>query len=483
MIKYPLGAKLFLLTLGLPLPALLVTAAITESELPGLGVLIVPVIVIILLVILNGLFVVAEFAIIGVRPSQMEHMANEGNGNAQGVLGILRSADKQNRYIATAQLGITIASLGLGMYGEPQIAHFIEPYLARLLGVDPHEALVTTFGYLIAVSFLTYLHIVVGEMVPKSLALGAPGRAVFAVSKPMRLMQAVFALPVRLLNGIGNALLRLFRVPPAEGHARLHSPEELELIMSESVESGLLGVSEEEMIQNIFDFGDRQVHQVMTPRPKVEAVAHDTPLPELLKQMAESPYSRLPVYQADLDHIIGILHVKDLVRYQARTKGAFDIRLVLRPVPVVPENYPIENLLTTFKRQRIHFAIVLDEYGGTAGIVTLEDLVEEIVGEVRDEFDRESEPVVQVAPGVLEVVGNYLLEDIADYVDLGSQADLPDIETVGGLIMTELGRVPQVDDQVTYRGSIHFTVLAVDRLAVARARIEYPASEDIDSTA
>jgi len=474
MIKYPLGAKLLLLMLGLPLPGLLVTAAVTEGELPGLGVLIVPVIVIILLVILNGFFVVAEFAIIGVRPSQIEQIANEGNRTALGVLGILRSTNKQNRYIATAQLGITIASLGLGMYGEPQIAHFIEPYLARLLGVDPHQALVTTIGYLIAVSLLTYLHIVTGEMVPKSLALAAPHRAVFAVSKPMHFMQVVFALPVRLLNGIGNVLLHLFRIPPAEGHTRLHSPEELELIVSESVESGLLGVSEEEMIRNIFDFGDRQVHQVMTPRPKVEAVTHDTPLPELLTQMAESSHSRLPVYQADLDHIIGILHVKDLVRYQARTKGAFDIRLVLRPVPVVTENYPIENLLATFKRQRIHFAIVMDEYGGTAGIVTLEDLVEEIVGEVRDEFDLESEPIIQLAPGVLEVAGNYLLEDIADHIDLGSEEDLPDIETVGGLIMTELGRVPQIGDQVTYHNNIHLTVLSIDGLAVARARIEYP---------
>jgi CBS domain containing-hemolysin-like protein len=293
----------------------------------------------------------------------------------------------------------------------------------------------------------------------------------------MRLMQTIFALPVRLFNGIGVALLYIFRIPPAEGHARLHSPEELELIVSESVESGLLGESEKEIIRNIFDFGDRQVHQVMTPRPRVQAIAHDTPLPELLKQMAESKHSRLPVYEQDLDHIIGTLHVKDLMRYQIQMKGTFDIRLLLRPIPVIPENYPVEKLLATFKRQRIHIAIVLDEFGGTAGIVTLEDLVEEIVGEVRDEFDLESEPLVQLAPGVLEVAGNYLIEDIEDYVYLGSKQDLPDIETIGGLIMTELGQVPQVGDKFTYRKTIHFTVLAVDGLAVARARIEYPPTE------
>ncbi len=472
-----LKAKLTLFALSLPLPIFMITAATTD-ELPGLNTLLVPGLIIILLVILNGLFVVAEFAIIGVRPSRIEQMAIDGNRVARGVFTILESNEKQNRYIATAQLGITIASLGLGMYGEPQIAHFIEAYLAQYLGLDIHDTLITTTGYLIALSLLTYLHIVVGEMVPKSLALAAPDRAVLTIAQPMRLMQTIFSWPVRLLNGIGNGLLHVFRIPPAEGHARLHSPEELELIVSESVEGGLISKSEEEIIRNIFDFAERYVHQVMTPRNKVEAVPQDITLPDLLQQMADSHYSRLPVYQEDLDHIVGILHVKDLVRYQARTKGTFDIRLLLRPVPVVPENYPADKLLSIFKRRRTHFAIVLDEFGGTAGIVTLEDLVEEVVGEVRDEFDLEKEPLVEVTPGLLEVAGDLLLADIEDYVDLGDEEALPDIETIGGLIMAELGRVPQVGDQVILRNAIYFTVLAVDGLAVARARIEYPLLED-----
>ena len=456
---------------------MLIKTVSADEQLPGLSILLVPVIVIILLIILNGLFVIAEFAIIGVRPSQIDQLANEGNKTAQGVAGILDSPEKQNRYIATAQLGITIASLGLGMYGEPQLAHFIEPYLARLLGANAHDTLITTAGYIIALTLLTYLHIVVGEMVPKSLALAAPDKAVLSISKPMGMMQTIFVWPVRLLNGIGNGLLRLFRIPSAEGQSRLHSPEELELIVSESVEGGLLNKAEEVMIRNIFDFGERQVNQVMTPRNKIEAIAHDAPLPKILQQMADSNYSRLPVYQEDLDHIIGILHVKDLVRYQTRTKGTFDIRLMLRPVPVVPENYPVGKLLTTLKRLRTHLAIVLDEFGGTAGIVTLEDLVEEVVGEVRDEFDREKEPLLELAPGVLEIAGDYLLEDLADYADLGDEKNLPDIETVGGLIMTQLGRVPQVGDQVSFH-NICFTVLAIDGLAVARARVDYPIDED-----
>jgi CBS domain containing-hemolysin-like protein len=346
------------------------------------------------------------------------------------------------------------------------------------LGADPHSALVTTIGYIIAVSILTYLHVVLGEMAPKSLALAAPNRAMFTIYRPMRLTQTLLDWPVRLLNAAGNALLKMFHIPPAEGHARLHSPEELELIVSDSVKGGLLNEEERELVEKIFDFSERQVNQVMTPRPRVEAIAHDTPLPDILAQVANSQHSRFPVYEGDLDNIIGVIHLKDLVRLQRVAKGAFDIRLLLRPVPIVPEHYLAEKMLATLKRRRTHLAIVLDEFGGTAGIVTLEDLVEAVVGEVRDEFDVENEPIVEVAPGALEVQGTYLLDDLQEYVYLGEEEELPSIETVGGLIMTELGRVPQVGDQFTLRDSIHFTVLAVDGLTVARARIEYPTVEN-----
>lgn len=437
-----------------------------------------PLSVIIILIVLNGLFVAAEFAIIGVRPSQMEQLAGQGHQKAAKILAVLHSSDKQNRYIATAQLGITIASLGLGMYGEPQIAHFLEPYLARLLNADPHDTLITGLGYVMAVSLLTYLHIVFGEMIPKSLALSAPGRAVFAVSQPMRVMQAVFSGPVRVLNGAGFALLRLFQIAPAEGESRLHTPQELELIVSESVEGGLLDENEQELVRNIFDFRERQVHQVMTPRPRIEAFSHDIPLPDLLEQAAQSQHSRFPVYQDNLDNIIGMIHIKDLVRYQTQTKGSFDIRLMLRSIPVVPEHYPVERLLLTFKHRRIHMAAVLDEFSGTAGLVTLEDLVEEVVGEVRDEFDFESEPLVQSAPGVLDVIGTYLLDDLQPYIDLEKMDELPDVETVNGLLMTELGRIPRAGDTLTYQQHIKFTVLAVEKLIATRVRIEYPVNTE-----
>ena len=466
--------KLLLFALSLSGPAYLISTLAT-AELPQPGTLIGPTLIIIILIILNGLFVAAEFAIIGVRPTRIEQQANEGNRVAQAVLAVLRSSEKQNRYIATAQVGITATSLGLGMYGEKKISQFVEPYLAQLLGFDPHDTLILTVGYIFSVSLLTYLHVVFGEMIPKSLALSSPDKAALSIAQPMALLQTILAIPVRLLNGIGNLLLSLFRIPPVEGQERLHSPEELELIVRESTAGGLLDLAEEELIRNIFDFTERKVYQVMTPRPRVEAIPQDMPLPELLNLATNSHYSRFPVYERDLDHIIGIVHIKDLVRQYTRLKGNFDIRLLLRPTPVVPENYPVAKLLNTFKRRKHHMAIVLDEFGGTAGVVTLEDLVEEIVGEVRDEFDVESEPLIELGPGEMEVSGNYLIEDLAEIVDLGNKEDLPEVDTVGGLIMAELGRLPQPGDQVSCNnGQVKFSVLTVAGLAVGRARVEFP---------
>lgn len=362
------------------------------------------------------------------------------------------------------------------MYGEPKIAEFIEPYLALILGQEPNIALVHTIGSIIALSILTYLHIVVGEMVPKSLALASPDRSVLSVSKPMLVAQTILDIPVRALNGIGRGLLRIFKIVPAEGQARLHSAEELELIVSESAEEGLLLEEEEELIRNIFDFSERQVGQVMTPRTKVQAIPHDMPNDELLKFVTESRFSRFPVYENDLDHVLGILHLKDLIRQQLRKREDIDIRLLLRPAPIVPEDFSVEHLLAAFKRQHIHIAIVLDEFGGLAGIVTLEDLVEEIVGEVRDEFDFEKEPILELGPGSLEVAGTFLVDDLIEYVHLGEEEELPDVETIGGLIHTWLGRPPQPGDVVPLPqdNTVTFTVLDVDGLAVSRAKVDFP---------
>jgi CBS domain containing-hemolysin-like protein len=465
------AAFVFLVMPGAGLVLFFKTAA--EAGLPSPLVLVVPLIVILLLVLINGFFVAAEFAIIGVRPTQMEQMALAGDKRAEHVLYIIEHRREQDKYIATAQLGITIASLGLGMYAEPQIAHFIEPYMVAYLGLS--ETAVASIGYVLALSFVTYLHVVLGEMIPKALALTDAVNIVRTINPIMTLLSDwVMKYPVALLNGIGNLILRLLKVPPASGHERVLSPEELEIIVTESAESGLLNEEEEEMIRNIFDFSDRTVGQVMTPRPKVQAIPHTISYDALLKLVAESRHSRFPVYQEDRDHIIGILHVKDLVRQAMKSEGKFDLRLILRSAPAVPEDLPVERLLAAFKRQKLHMAIVLDEFGGMAGIVTLEDLVEEIVGEVRDEFDLEKEPYIQIAPGIIEVAGTYLVDDLREEIYLGEDDELPDVETVGGLVVAALGRPPKVGDSVTYMQNVVMSVIATDKRAVSRVRIEYP---------
>jgi CBS domain containing-hemolysin-like protein len=222
------------------------------------------------------------------------------------------------------------------------------------------------------------------------------------------------------------------------------------------------------------------VGQVMTPRTRVQAVPVDIAKEKLLKIVTESRHSRFPVYDGDRDHIVGIVHLKDMIRQTMKSDSQFDIRLILRSAPAVPEDFPVESLLAAFKSQRLHMAIVLDEFGGMAGVVTLEDLVEEVVGEVRDEFDQEKEPYVEIKPGLLEVAGDYLVDDLVEEVYLGEEDDLPDVETVGGLVVTKLGRPPKVGDEVVYHDSVTITVLDVDRRAVTRARVAFPVVADED---
>ncbi|VAW31281.1 Hemolysins and related proteins containing CBS domains [hydrothermal vent metagenome] len=476
--------KYLLLALTIPGIAVLLTAAAQEATDSSIGVFLVALVVIIVLVLLNGLFVIAEFSIIGVRSTQLEQMADQGVKYASNVLGTVESRQKQDQYIATAQLGLTIVSLGLAMYGEPQISHFIEPYLAQLW-FEPSPQLVETIGYVFALGLLTYLHVVIGEMVPKSLALSDAPKMALLMYRPMQLISWVLSFPVRILNRIGNAMLRLFRIPPAEGHERVLSAEELELIVTESREGGLLNAEEQEMILNIFDFSDRTVSQVMTPRTKVEAIPLDISRQEILKVVSGSRHSRFPVFAEDRDHIAGILHLKDLVKQTLHKESKFDLRLILRSAPAVPEDLPIQTLLAAFKRQRLHMAVVLDEFGGMDGIVTLEDLVEEVVGEVRDEFDQEKEPFVELGPGLYEVEGEYLVDDFDDGF-WGNEGALPDVETVGGLVIAKLGRPPVVGDEVVYNEKIQIRVLAVEGRAVARVLVEFPdpdkvVDEDLDT--
>jgi CBS domain containing-hemolysin-like protein len=436
--------------------------------------LLFPLIVIIFLILLNGLFVAAEFAIIGVRPSRLEQLSAEGNETAREVHTILRNPGRVDRYIATAQLGITLASLGLGMYAEPQIAHLIEGPLESWFHLE--EALLHTIGFILALSIITYLHVVVGEMVPKSLALQSSEKTVLALNGPMTLFRKVFLIPVRVLNWIGLLVLRLFRVPPP-AHGAGFSAEELELIVSESHAGGLLNEQEQEMVANVFDFSKRRVAEVMTPRTRISAIPITTTEQQLLDLLEEPFYNRLPVYKGSVDSIIGILHIKDFIRQQ-NTGTPFDLRALLRQVPFVPETLLIKQLLAVFRLQNPQIAIVVDEHGGTVGLVTLEDLIEEVFGEVRDEFDPpEEQPLVEVAPGELLARGDVIIDEIQDYVNLGDHEH--DVYTIGGLVTAELGHLGVVGEEVVI-GDARILVEAVDGLSIQRVSIRFKPNKEED---
>lgn len=436
----------------------------------------IPIIIITILILLNGLFVAAEFAIIGVRPTRITRLVEQGNRPAGVVKKILDDPIRQDRYIATAQLGITIASLGLGMYGEHAIAGWLlGPFEAWL---DLEEATAHTIAAIIAIALLTFAHVVVGEMVPKSLALQYAERTALGISGIMNFMKVIFYPAVALLNAVGNGLLRLLGIPPATGHVHLYSAEELELIVTESHEGGLLTDNEEQLLHNIFDFSERRVKQVMTPRRRIAAVPLSMSEEELRVYIAASPHSRFPVYEGDLDHIVGLLLVRDFVRQQLRQPGQFQLRSLLRHMPVVPGSASVERLLIAFKRSHIHMALVVDEYGGTDGIVTLEDLVEEVVGEVQDEFDQAERPALrEIEPGVLQVRGDFLLDDLIEDTPLTLPGDeeLPDVETVGGLIISLLGRPAQPGDTVELDGA-KLVVESISGLAVESVRITFKTS-------
>lgn len=437
-----------------------------------MNTVVIPLLLITLLVLLNGLFVAAEFAIIGVRPTRLTQLADDGNRTALRVKQILDDPASQDRYIATAQLGITLASLGLGMYGEHAVADWLLGPLEGLLHLD--ETTAEAIAVVGALALLTFAHVVVGEMVPKSLALQYAERTALGISSIMALMSWLSYPVVRVLNAIGNGLLRLIGVPLAASHARLYSTEELELVVSESHEGGLLSDNEEQLLHNIFDFSERHVAQVMTPRRRIAAVPRAISEHELRAYLAASPHSRFPVYEGDMDHVVGLLLLKDFVRQQTQGQAPFDIGSLLRHMPTVTTMMPVERLLASFKRSHVHMALVVDEYGGTVGLVTLEDLVEEVVGEVQDEFDQgELPPFREVAPGVLEVRGDVLLDDLRENITLTLPADaaLPDVETVGGIVVGLLGRPAQPRDRV-HVGMVTLTVERVDGLAVSLVRVE-----------
>lgn len=424
------------------------------------------------LVLLNALFVAAEFAIVAAPRARISRLADTGSRAAALVRYVQSDARRQDRYIAAAQVGITAASLGLGMYGEHGLAQWLRPHLAGLGWLQ--EAAVHSLSGGVAVLLLTYLHVVLGEMVPKSLALFRPEKTALTVSTPM-LVFSKLALPVvLLLNGVGNLILRAFRIPLISEMVSVHTPRELELIVEESHEQGTLGEQESEILVNLLHFRELLVRKVMVPRTSVVGIPLDCSVDEAVRIAVETRHTRYPVYGESLDDIRGILHVKELFRELRRPQDERSIADAMRPAVFVPEQLTLEELLVEFQKRGAQVAVVLDEYGGTAGMVTLEDVLEEIFGEVQDEFDEEEPAIQRLDERRWALSGRVRLDEFEEETGVAFQRE--DVDTMGGLALALLGRPPAVGDEVELEG-VRMRVTALDGLAVGRLEVELPAVE------
>src|SRR5215210_5217996 len=413
-------------------------------------------------------------ALVAVRRTRIQHLASEGDRRAASVLGRL---DHLDAYIAATQLGITVASIALGWIGEPALAHLIEPVLERLPGLSSTQRVwVThTVGFALAFAIITVLHIVFGELAPKSLALQRPEATSLRVAGPIHVFYLAFRPIIGLLNRIGNGVVRRLGIEPASGHERVQSAEELMLMVDASREAGLVDPASHAIVDRAFGFADLTVRQVMVPRTKMIAVPSTASLPDILHRAAGSGHTRLPVYTGDTDHLIGILNVKHLLSLLAESVGGtrpspeFALVEHLRPLFVVSEAMPAADVLERMRQERVQLAVVVDEYGGTAGIVSLEDLIEALVGQIQDERDP-VDPEGPAPDGSLLLDGLLPLVELRERYDLDLTAEGINVETLGGYVFARLGRPPQVGDEVSARDQ-RLRVEAIDGLRVARLRL------------
>jgi CBS domain containing-hemolysin-like protein len=406
------------------------------------------------LILLNGIFVAAEFAIVGAPRAAIERRAATGNRLARAVQRVLEDPRQQDRYIATAQLGITLASLGLGMYGEHVLADGIY-HLAGGRGL-PEWLVSHGVASVMAVGILTYFHIVIGEMVPKSMALQHAEQLVLWVTPPMLWMRNAFYPFVIGLNAVGNAVLKLFGVDRGVHNPdQYYTPEELQLIVQESEELGAIRAESGQMLQELFEFGDRTAGEIMVPRVRVTGIPLGTTPAQIRELLGRAPHTRYPVYEGDLDHIHGMLHIKDLLGVLLRNESID--RSHARPLPLVPETAELDSVLSTMRRERTQMLIVLDEHGGTAGVVTLQDLFEEVVGDI-EEGPAGAPDVYRDDEGRLRVPGTMRIDELGQEFDLALEHE--DVDSVSGLVLMLLGRPPDVGDTVRY-DRLQFAVTAI----------------------
>jgi CBS domain containing-hemolysin-like protein len=406
------------------------------------------------LVLLNGFFVAAEYALVTVRRTRLQEMVAEGNRRAKQVLGLTAVPP---RFIAAMQLGVTVTSLAIGALGEQALTELFDPVMATALAVS--------------LLLLTFFHVVVGELVPKGISLGHSERTALLVAPPVRLFFFVFKPLIWFLQKSSDVTLRLLGLEPPGADGAVYSEAELKLLLERSTVEGELEEEEQEMLYKVFDFADKEAADVMVPRPEVVVVAADLPPEECLSKVLDSPYTRFPVYRETPEHIVGVLHLRDLLNaMNDRGIAGVQIEEILRRPYIVPETKDIAALLTEFRRTNQHMAIVVDEYGDMEGIVTLEDVIEEIVGEIEDEFDLPDESVEKLDDGRIRIDGTFPIDDFNE--QFGSELPIEDYHTMGGYVFGLLGRAPLAGDQLE-DDALRFTVIDLEGSRIDRLEIEF----------
>jgi CBS domain containing-hemolysin-like protein len=434
------------------------------------------------MIFINALYVAGEFSSVSARKTRIAQLAEEGNSLAKTLLPILQEPHKLDNYIAASQVGITLSSIVLGIYGERQIAPIIAPWIARLpFGLDSSAAgtaASTAIATTLVLILLTTLQVVLGELLPKSIGIQYPEKLALATVLPVKWSADYLLKPlIVILNGSGALILKLLGIEPEHEHAHIHSPEEIVILVRESHRGGLIDADERQFLQNVFRSSRIQAGDIAIPRNRMVAAPIDRPLVQVLEMAAESAFTRIPVYEGDIDQIVGFVHLRDLFALH-RSDPTANLRRILRAVPFVPESLSLPAVWERLDQAQSYLAVVFDEYGGTAGLITREDLIEELFGELQDEFDDERALITPEGEGRVVVRGDMLIDSLNDLLETDLQCE--EASTVGGLLMTRLGRVPKVGDAVQIE-QITLQVEAVAHNSVTSVRITLPTQDPAGS--
>ena len=419
------------------------------------------------LVFCNAFFVVSEFAIVKIRRTKLEELAQSGNSKAKIALEI---NEHLNTYLSATQLGITLASLGLGWLGEPAVSRLLEDLLSGF--VEINKVLLHSISFGVAFTFITLLHVVLGELVPKSMAIQDTERYAMMVAKPLYAFNKICTPIIWCFDHVSMAILKMMHVEQADENEDAHSEEEIKLIIDASQKGGVIDDTESEIIQNAINFSEICAHEIMIPRQDIKCIYQDDDFEEVMKFVKENKHTRFPLCAEDKDQILGMIHIRDLLE-SADEPHKDVLKRIVRKIMFVPENKSISEILHEMMRTRRHLAIVVDEYGGTAGLITLEDVLEEIIGEVQDEFDEEEEAVNIEELGDNKYIANAMMrmDELAEFFGINAdRLEEDDVETIGGLVVKLLGRIAEVGDTVSFKG-LTFTVKEVDGARITQLEI------------